>query len=60
MKLMRARSRRAPAPIVDGEACAGELGGAFEVEDAEGFAELPVGLGREVPGALRALGPRWS
>jgi hypothetical protein len=33
---------------VDGEARAAELGGAFEIEDAEGFAEFPVGLGGEV------------
>ena len=32
---------------VDGKTRAGELGGAFEIEDAEGFAELPVGLGGE-------------
>ncbi len=31
---------------VDGEARAGELGGAFEVENAEGFADFPVRLGR--------------
>ena len=35
---------------VDDEAGAGDLGGAVEVEDAEGFAELPVGLGGEVEG----------
>ncbi len=45
MKLARARSRRAPCAEVDDEAGAGDLGGAVEVEDAEGLAELPVGLG---------------
>ena len=41
---------------VDGEARAGELGGALEVENAEGFAELPVGLGGEVEGGIFAPG----
>jgi hypothetical protein len=33
---------------VDSEAGAGDFGGAFEVENAEGRAEVPVGLGGEV------------
>ena len=38
------------------EAGAGDLGGALEVEDAEGFADLPVGLGGEVEGGDGAPG----
>ena len=38
---------RAQRPV-DGEARAGEFGGAFEVEDAELLAEFPVRLGREI------------
>ncbi len=41
---------------VDDEAGAGDLGGAVEVEDAEGLAELPVGLGGEVEGGDFAPG----
>ena len=43
---------------VDDEAGAGDFGGAVEVEDVEGLAELPVGLGGEVEG--RAWCPRFS
>ena len=39
---------------IEGEAGAGDFGGALEVEDAELLAELPVGLGREVEGGRRA------
>ena len=47
---------------VDDEARAGDLRGAVEVEDAEGFAQLPVGLGGKVelgllaPGLFDAIG----
>ena len=41
---------------VDGEARAGELGGAFQVENAERFAEFPVRLGFEVEAGFRAPG----
>ena len=37
-----------PRAHVDGKARAGELGRAFEIENAEGFADLPVRLGREI------------
>ena len=43
-------------PEVDDEAGAGDLGGAVEVEDAEGLAQFPVGLGGEVEGGLLAPG----
>ena len=42
---------------VDGEAGAGDLGAALEVEDAEGRAEVPVGLGLEVEVARLADPP---
>ena len=42
--------------IVDDEAGAGDFGGAFEVEDAEAFADFPMGEGGEVEGAGRAPG----
>ena len=41
---------------IHGEASAGEFGGAFEVEDAELFANLPVRLGREGEGGNFAPG----
>ena len=41
---------------VDGKTRAAELGGAFEVENAERFAEFPVGLGREVEFGILAPG----
>ena len=40
--------------VVDDEARAGDFGGALEVEDAEAFADLPVGQGGEVEGGGRA------
>ena len=40
--------------VVDDEACAGYFRGALEVEDAEAFADLPVGEGGEVEGGLLA------
>ena len=54
MKLMSARSSLAPGAHVDGEARAGDLGGALEVENAQLGAEVPVGLRFEVEGAGRA------
>jgi len=45
-----------PRAHVNGEACAAEFGSAFEVQYAESFAEFPVGLGGEVPGALGGIG----
>ena len=42
--------------VVDDEAGAGDFCGAVEVEDAEGLADLPVGLGGEVEGGLGAPG----
>ena len=41
---------------VNGEACAGELGGAFQIENAESLAQFPVGLGGEVPCAVSGVG----
>ncbi len=49
----RALQPRAQVPI-DGEARAGQLGGALQVEDAQLLAQLPVRLGREVELRRRA------
>ena len=43
-----------PGPEVDREAGAGELGAAFEIQDAERRPEVPVGLGWKVEGARGA------
>ena len=50
----RAFQLRAQAPV-EGEARAGDLGGALEIEDAEFGAEIPVRLGLEIE--LRGLAP---
>ena len=52
-------TRRVPAARraqVDDEAGAAQLGGALEVEDAEGLAEFPVRLGLEIELPLFAPG----
>ena len=41
--------------VVKGEAGTGDFGRAIEVEDVQGFAELPMGFGREVEGWLLAV-----
>ncbi len=43
MKLIRARSKRAPAPLSRANRPR-DLGGPFEVQDAQGLAEFPVGF----------------
>ena len=48
MNWISARSSRAPSPMQQREAGAGDLGRALEVEDAQLDAEVPVRLGLEV------------
>ena len=50
----RALQLRAQAPV-EREAGAGQLGGAFQIEDAERLSQLPVRLGCEVE--FRRLAP---
>ena len=57
MRLISARSSSAAGAEGDGEAGAGELGAALEVEDAELRPEVPVRLGGEVEGARGADRP---
>src|SRR5690606_7637650 len=42
-----------PGPTIDDKAGAGELGGAFKIQDAEVFPEVPVGFRLEIEIANR-------
>jgi len=44
-----------PCSHVDGEARAGELGGAFEIQNPKRLAQFPVRLGGKVPRPLRRV-----